>query len=92
MANETVQTVTTRGLSMLGLLGVILCSGKAFGLVSLAWWQVTLPFWIMPGILIGVCIVCCGFAGGAWVMLKALDFMDKKLKQRTLAKRREGMN
>lgn len=43
--------------SILSILGIILVTLKACGATELSWWQVTLPFWIVPAVLTTIFLI-----------------------------------
>ncbi len=68
-------------------LGAILCIGKAFGLADIAWWQATMPFWLVPAILL-----VCAFGGflvwaAAETAICMLDLMTKHNQRKITAMR-----
>ena len=46
--------VSKKGISMMGLLGVVLVTLKALGLVSISWLWATSPFWLGLAIIISI--------------------------------------
>lgn len=46
------QQASTKGLSILGLLGVLFVALKLCRVIDWSWWWVTLPFWVGPGSLL----------------------------------------
>lgn len=68
----------------LGLLGVILCAGKAFGLTppEITWFWATMPFWIGFAILLAVLAA----TGGLGIIVVTMGWVSDKI---TYRKRRK---
>ena len=93
------EAIVTKSFPILGLLGLILCTGKAFGLAELEWWQATLPFWIGPAFLMLCMAVALGTTGAAQLLIWLLDYLTKRNHRKMVeervkreAARRERMN
>jgi hypothetical protein len=44
--------------NVLPILGVVFVTLKLMGYINWSWWWVTLPFWGVPSLFLGVAIVC----------------------------------
>jgi hypothetical protein len=51
-ASETLSTSSAGGVSTGGLLGLIFVTLKLCGVIDWSWWWVTLPFWLVPAVLL----------------------------------------
>ena len=56
----------SKGVSALGLLGVLFVALKLTDVIDWSWWWVTLPFWGGAAMLLAICIL----AGLAFIIMK----------------------
>ena len=70
MSNKEIQTQSSGGLTVCGLLGVAFVILKLCGVIDWSWWLVTLPFWGGLAILIIIAIAALAIAG-------IIDLLDK---------------
>jgi len=54
-------TVSSGGISMVGLLGVVLVVLKLLGKITISWWWCTAPFWGPVVLLIAVLLLLLPF-------------------------------
>ncbi len=64
---------STGGIGVLGLLGIVFVVLKLTGFIGWSWWWVTLPFWGVIALVLGLCAI--------WLLLVVVDHYYTKARK-----------
>lgn len=73
--------VVRQGISALSALGLLFVAGKMFGGLAWPWWQVLLPFYIVPAVIVAVLIAALAFVLVCVGLEMIADFAIRKLER-----------